>query len=129
MVTYACIACAVQAVEACLSWASWALDQGLITTSELHLAAPSGTKPTTPQSTSTEGHTTAPDQFSGLWLLETNTNCCHHSLIAGNEIYHLSAAGSVSCTLLLNWSSNKLLSVTSGLLMMQNLQRLRPYPV
>lgn len=67
---YVCLACAVQAVEASVSWASWALDQGLITASELHPAPPSSTKPMTAQSASTEAHTTAAGEPTGLLLLQ-----------------------------------------------------------
>lgn len=62
--------CAVQAVEASVGWASWALDQGLITASELHPAPPSSTKPTAAQGTSTEAHTTAAGEPTGLLLLQ-----------------------------------------------------------
>ena len=35
-----------KAVEACLSWTSWALSQHLITPGDLHHVTPSSTKPT-----------------------------------------------------------------------------------
>ena len=59
-----------KAVEACVSWASWALSQHLITPGDLHHVTPSSTKSTKLQRSSAEAHAaikgvaTAQDRYS-----------------------------------------------------------------
>ena len=53
-----------------MGWASWALNQGLITASDLHPTPPSSTKPTKAHNISAEAHSDTQGEMVIVWLLK-----------------------------------------------------------